>query len=160
MDQPILRDIHLPDDSLWWPPAPGWWLALLALSMLVVMLPWLYRWWRHKPLWRLSLRELERIRLGHKAGQGDKAVLNDLAALLRRVTISYYGRERQAATTGDAWLAQLRRLAPGAGFSEQQLELLAHGRYRARCDADIESLLRASERWMRALPRGRGRVPA
>jgi hypothetical protein len=148
-----LKDIHLPDASLWWPPAPGWWLSLLLLAGLAILLPRLLSWYRHKPLRRLSLEELARIRLAHKQGQSDKAVLNEIAGLLRRVTISYYGRNATAAITGSDWLEQLRQISPGAGFSEQQLELLARGRYRPQCEFDVEQLLQGCERWLLALPR-------
>ena len=161
MNQLELRDIHLPDSSLWWPPAPGWWfsllLILLLVILLVILLPRLLKWYRHKPLRRLSLEELLRIRLAYKQGQSDKAVLNEVASLLRRVTISYYGRNVTAAATGADWCEQLRQMSaktgPEAGFSRQQLELLAHERYRAQCEFDIEQLLQDCERWLRALPR-------
>lgn len=160
MNQPELRDIHLPGESLWWPPAPGWWLLLLLTLALILLLPRLLRWWRHQPVKRVALRELERIRIAHKEGQSEKATLNEIAALLRRITMSYYGRSQQAGTTGAEWREQLQRLAAGAGFSDAQLELLSRGRYRADADVDIESLARACERWLRALPRSETRVSA
>ena len=160
MNQPELRDIHLPDVSLWWPPAYGWWIGLLLILLLAILLPWLRRWWRHKPLKRLSLRELQGIRSRVKQGQSDKIALNEVAGLLRRVTISYYGRTQNAATTGNEWMTQLHRLAPDTGFSPAQLELLTRNRYHAETAIDIESLLRACERWLRALPRNRDHVSA
>ena len=54
MNQPELRDIHLPEASLWWPPAPGWWISLALILLLAWLLPSLLRWLRHKPLRRLS----------------------------------------------------------------------------------------------------------
>ena len=152
MNQPELRDIHLPDVNLWWPPAPGWWISLALLLLLLWLLPRLLRWLRHKPPKRLSLLELERIRLRYKEGQSDSAVLREVTSLLRRVTISYYGREQYAALTGAQWIEQLQRLAPGSGFSEQQLQLLAHDRYRAQCEPAVDALLRSLEQWLRALP--------
>ena len=143
MNQPQLRDIHLPDASLWWPPAPGWWIALLLILLLALLLPRLWRWWRQRPLRRLALSELARIRDKHKQGQSDKAVVDELALLLRRITISYCGRQQQAATTGAEWQAELQRLAPGAEFA-----------------ADVEALLQACARWMRALPRSNDHVSA
>ncbi|MEP6880575.1 MAG: DUF4381 domain-containing protein, partial [Dokdonella sp.] len=33
---PELRDIHLPADPSWWPPAPGWWiLAAILLGVTI-----------------------------------------------------------------------------------------------------------------------------
>ena len=94
------------------------------------------------------------------AGAERQGCVGEVAALLRRVTMSYYGREQYASTTGSQWLEQLQTLAPGTGFSAAQLELLAHQRYRAHCEFDVEELLRSTETWLRALPRRRDNVSA
>ena len=157
MNAPQLRDIHLPDVSLWWPPAPGWWILLLLLIGLPLLLPWLWRQWqrwrRQRSLSRVSLQELDRIRECRARGEDDRVLLNRIAVLLRRVSMSYYGRRAEAATTGAEWTSQLQRLAPDAGFSPPLLELLARDRYRADCTPDIDALLLASERWLKMLPR-------
>jgi hypothetical protein len=158
MNQIELRDIHLPDSSLWWPPAPGWWLSLLLLLLLAVLLSRLPGWFRHKPARQLALRELARIRRDYKQGQSERVVLNEVAELLRRVAISYYGRDAAAAATGAEWLRQLQQLAPQASLSARHLDLLVHERYRPRCEFDVEELLQDCERWLRALPRSSGHV--
>ncbi len=158
MNQLELRDIHLPEASLWWPPAPGWWLSLLLIMLFAILLPYLLRWYRRIPIRRVSLQELARIRQAYNQGQSERAVLNEVASLLRRVTISYYGRNTTASATGEDWLRQLRQLSPDTGFSEQQLELLVRARYRAQCEFDIEQLLQGCERWLSALPRGSNHV--
>jgi len=160
MNELELRDIHLPEASLWWPPAPGWWIAVLLLLVLPVVLVWVVRWIRHKPLRRLSLQELKRIRQQHDNGASDKAVLADIAVLLRRTLISYHGRDTSAASAGDAWIEQLQQAAPQQGFSSEQLQLLSRDRYKPDYSCDIESLLQACERWLRALPRSEPRVSA
>ena len=158
MNELELRDIHLPDGSLWWPPAPGWWLSLLLIVGLAILLPRLLRWYRHQPLRRVSLQELARIRQVYKQGQSERAVLSEVTSLLRRVTISYYGRDATAAATGETWLRQLRQLSPDSAFTEQQLELLVRERYRPQTDFDIEQLLQGCESWLRALPRSGNHV--
>ncbi|MEM7564901.1 MAG: DUF4381 domain-containing protein, partial [Pseudomonadota bacterium] len=60
-----LRDIHLPSESLWWPPAPGWWVLAFLILVVAVMLPRIMRWWRRKPLRRTSLQQLRQIRKEH-----------------------------------------------------------------------------------------------
>lgn len=158
MNPPQLRDIHLPDANLWWPPAPGWWLLSVLLLLSLLLLPRLLRWIRYRPPRRIALQQLERIRRGHRQGRSDRAVLDEVAALLRRVTISYYGRSATASSTGEQWLRQLQQLAPGSDFSPQHCQLLTRGRYQAQAQFDVDSLLQACESWLRHLPRSSDRV--
>jgi DNA-binding PucR family transcriptional regulator len=123
-------------------------------------LPWLRRRYRHQPLSRLTLREFELIREAHADGQSAQATVSQVARLLRRVLISYRGRERHAASTGEDWLAELEQLAPRHGFSDDQLRLLTRDRYRAQLDGDVDGLLQACEKWIRNLPRERNHVSA
>ena len=150
-----LRDIHLPEASLWWPPATGWWLLLLLLILVCLLLPWWLRRSRQKPLRGLSLSQLQRIKQEHRNGLSDKAVVEQVGTLLRRILISYRDRDGNAASTGNLWLAQLSSLSGTGSFSEEQLDLLAFARYKADPDCDIGGLLKACESWIRALPRGR-----
>ncbi len=155
-----LKDIHLPDGVLWWPPAPGWWL-LLALLLLGLLALWWLNWRRHhRPLARLSMDELDDIRQAHADGQDQRVTVNAIARLLRRTLISYRGRVRHAATTGEDWLDEIDQLAPRHGFSDEHKQLLSEGRYRANVDCDVDGLLRACEGWIRNLPRGQGHVSA
>lgn len=160
MNELELRDIHLPEMSLWWPPAPGWWVVLLLLLVLPVILFWAIRWIKHKPLHRLSLRELDRIRQRHSEGSSDKDVLADIAVLLRRTMISYHGRDACAASAGGVWIEQLQQVMPQHGFSDEQLQLLSRDRYKLDYTCDIGNLLQTCERWLRALPRSESRVSA
>ncbi|MGW8275691.1 DUF4381 family protein [Xanthomonas axonopodis] len=42
-----LRDVHLPPPPSWWPLAPGWWLVI-AVVVLVVGSAWVWRWRRRR----------------------------------------------------------------------------------------------------------------
>jgi len=64
-----LRDIHLPEGSLWWPPAPGWWLLLVLLGLVSLAAWWSLQRRRHPSLRRLSLRQLDAIRRAHAADE-------------------------------------------------------------------------------------------
>ena len=160
MNAPELRDIHLPEASLWWPPAPGWWLLALLAVILALAAWWLLRRLRYRSIARLSLTELQRIREAHRGGQAGPDTIRQIAALLRRVSISYRGRDEAGSSTGADWMRAIDELAPGSGFSEQQLQLLARDRYRRDYDCDIESLLDAGEAWVRALRGEKGHAAA
>lgn len=149
-----LRDIHLPESVPWWPPAPGWWLLVLLAILSAVLVWWLRRPRRHL-IRRVSLQELARIRRDYSAGMADRQVIGEVCRLLRRILISYQGRATTAGVTGDAWRMRLAELVPQSGFTDTQIELLTRARYRRDVECDIDSLLRACEDWIRALPRGR-----
>ncbi len=159
MNGPELRDIHLPEAISWWPPAPGWWLLALLAALLAVLAWRRYSRRGQKPLRALSLAEITRIRTALDAGANRHAALNELAGLLRRVLISYRGRDGFAGSTGSAFAAQLRELSP-TGFSDADLELLGRARYRRDVDADIAALLDACEHWVKSLPREAPRAAA
>jgi len=160
MKQLELRDIHLPDGSLWWPLAPGWWLLLALLLIAALVMLWLAWRRRHQPLKKLSMSELEQIRQAYHGGQDERTTVNAVARLLRRTLISYRGRRVHAASTGNSWLIELEQLAPNHGFSTAQLQLLAHDRYQSAVECDVDSLLQACESWIRKLPRGQAHVSA
>ena len=158
MNELELRDIHLPDASLWWPPAPGWWAALILLLVLLVLVPRLLRRIRQTPLKRQCLHELDRIQQNFISSESIPVAVGETATLLRRTLMAYLGREGFAASTGAAWTQQLQTLAGGQKFSQPQLELLEQNRYRRDFECDVDGLLQACERWIRALPRSEAHV--
>ena len=157
MNGPELRDIHQPDGVAWWPPAPAWWLLLFLLAVLVAIAWWWYRREQQQPARRRALHELDLIRdrldrLDEGPPERGQLALREVSALLRRILISYRGRDEYAASSGGEWIAQLRELAAD-GFSAEQFELLGHARYRPGSSCDGDALLAACEAWIRALPR-------
>ena len=154
MNGPELRDIHLPTEPLWWPPAPGWWLLILLLVAVATGFAW-WRRWRRRPAAKPGLaRELDAIRADYRQGRADaRAAVDAATRLLRRALMGYRGRRETAASTGDAWLAQLEQLAPEPVFSDEQRQWLARGRYRRGAECDVEALLQACDNWIRQLPR-------
>ena len=59
-----LRDVHLPEPVSWWPLAPGYW---IVLALVVVVLGMLAYWLRHQPkrktqhLKQAALREMAQL---------------------------------------------------------------------------------------------------
>ena len=153
MNDLALKDIHLPEVNLWWPPAPGWWLLLISVVLLVIYLPRLLRWLRWKPVKTLSLRELARIRADKDSGLDDQRVSQEISILLRRTVISYCGRATGASLSGKNWVAQLGQLAGDDCFTAEQNQWLSVGQYQASVQCDMQQLLQSCENWIKALPR-------
>ena len=153
MNELPLRDIHLPDVSLWWPPAIGWWLLPLVIVLIAFYLPKLIRWLTRKPVKKLSLRELKRIRRDLEINHDEHQALRELSVLLRRTVMSYCGRNTSASLTGASWVEQLEQLSAEHCFSAEQSDWLSHGQYRPTAKCEIKALMRSCENWIRALPR-------
>jgi hypothetical protein len=147
-----LRDIHLPEAFSWWPLAPGWWLLILLLAVIVILVFWLWR-LRRRSLKRYCLGELARIRHAVADGAGVSQVLAEVSTLLRRVAISRLGRQPAAKLSGADWQACVADLSRNPAFDDAQLQLLSRGRFQRDPDCDVERLLAACDRWIRALPR-------
>ncbi|MDX1515354.1 MAG: DUF4381 domain-containing protein [Woeseiaceae bacterium] len=105
-----LRDLHLPEPTGWWPPAPGWWLlAALALAALA----WLLHRWRerrrHSAARRFALQQLAAA-VDAYGRHGSAVQLGaELSEILRRTMLAYAPRDEVAGLTGEAWLAWLDR---------------------------------------------------
>jgi len=88
-----MHDIVIPDPVSWWPLAPGWWVVLFILAIGGL---WLaataYRRWKQQAHRRAALRELEHT------------PPNELSALLKRVCLAEFPRDRIASLSGQAWL--------------------------------------------------------
>ncbi len=160
MNELVLRDIHLPDVALWWPPAPGWWILLFAVILLLFLIPRLWRWMRHQSMKKRSRNAFKQIRKDFNQHRDQQRLVSELSILLRRVSMSYQGRQHTAGLTGSAWLQQLTDLVETPCFSDDQQKLFIHGQYARDVDIDCESLIENCERWIKSLP-GRARdVPA
>lgn len=120
----MLRDIHDIPPIPWWPPAPGWWLLAIALTLLALLV------WRARA--RIGLRiPVPGITLGswrweaaaalldlrRRAGKGQdaKQILGELSELLRRIAMARLGRPACAGLAGTAWLDWLAAEDPN-GF--------------------------------------------
>ena len=151
-----LRDLHLPAEPSWFPPAPGWWMlaALLVVAAAVVVARRIARRRRRAPF-RAARDELAVLRSATDAGSASPVEFADGAsAILKRVAIHGLHRPEAAALVGDGWLMFLDRLGGSDAFSRGAGAALGSGRFAPRAsvdhaalDACVRDLL---ERWERA----------
>lgn len=126
-----LRDIRLPHDPSWWPPAPGWWLlGLVVLSLAVLAARALLR-------RRRVMRPLVAARhmLAHiesdlaRDGDHDRAVRR-LSVLLRRYLLARFPDAGPAALSGRQWARYVASVAHGTGPEDDDLDTLLDAPYR------------------------------
>ncbi|MBB1127153.1 DUF4381 domain-containing protein [Thiospirillum jenense] len=129
--QPIpdsqLRDIHGLDAIPWWPLAPGTW-VLIGIVLLLLTVLWRYsrssaiikhRWFMTAMTigtWRSDARRaLNHLRL-HLHQLPSKQRATELSELLRRIAMARFGRTACAGLYGTAWLDWLTQHDP-SGFN-------------------------------------------
>jgi hypothetical protein len=150
MNGPQLRDIVLPPDPGFWPPAPGWWfVAVMVLGL---------AFWIGKALLRIAQR-LRRAR--QLAAELEASLAAELSPAERLATLSALLRRwsklqhpAMAALQGDAWLAALDQGMDDRPFSGGVGRLLLQGPYQR--DPPTTDLHRLQDlvrrRFLQALP--------
>lgn len=143
-----LHDIHPPAPPGAWPPAPGWWLAVLLALALVALIAHLVRRITAKlRRRRRALAELTRV-----DPQAPTPVLTaEVSAILKRVALTRWPRTEVAALTGAEWIAFLDRHAGHRGFTQGPGRILASGPYAPpdELDIDPETVVELAAHWIR-----------
>ncbi len=122
-----LRDVHLPENPGWWPPAIGWWLlACLLIGLLLGALFWISR-WRANAWRRAALHEHQRL---VAASHGNAEVVRELSVLMRRVAIKAEPRQQVASATDQQWLTVLDRIGQTNEYTDGVGGLLTVWPYR------------------------------
>lgn len=127
---PVLRDIHLPAEPGWWPPAPGWWLLATLVLALLAWLCWrLLRHWRQRRARRVLQRELESACVRHSGDADAAALVAEISALLRRAAMRHAPHASKLQHV--QWLAFLDGDDPSQPFQRGPGRLLLDGPYRS-----------------------------
>lgn len=155
-----LKDIHLPEEVSWFPPAPGWWILLFCIFIAVLG----YLFYRHyknrRRLRQEALSLLNMIKLDFDQHADPVRYLNELSVLYRRLALTLYPRNQVAGLNGQAWLDFINKVAADAGahdvyFNSSLAELLLTQQYQKSIRHDkerFEQLYQLSQKWISSLP--------
>jgi len=134
-----LRDIHVPAAPPFWPPAPGWW---VAVALLLAMLSWMtllglrrYRIRRERRRLLSALGRLERRLESERTPEA----LAHISVLLRRLALLRFPRRQVAALTGEAWLRFLDESGGRGRFADGPGRVLADAPYRRELPAEFDA---------------------
>ncbi|MCZ6642968.1 MAG: DUF4381 domain-containing protein [Gammaproteobacteria bacterium] len=144
-----LRDIHLPLDPSWWPPAPGWWLLIFG----TIALLWFATRYTHD--WFITRRPLKRARKLYEDLYGEfcnqtlsKAIfVHESNEILKRLMIHSFNIADAPAANDQRWLALLDARYGGTEFTQGPGQALGNDRFRPHPQADIEQLHPLLERF-------------
>jgi len=151
-----LRDIHLPTDIGWWPPAVGWWLLTILVLLSAYGMLRFYLHVTRRTVTTQATIALDKLRLDEDMPPLEK--IRRLSSLLRRVAISTATRSEVAGLHGLAWLSYLDQSVPGSPFTQGCGQLFAEGPFRQHLPASGDSvpekqvmaLIQLSEQWIKA----------
>ncbi|MEM7078192.1 MAG: DUF4381 domain-containing protein [Pseudomonadota bacterium] len=139
-----LRDIHLPTDPSWWPPAPGWWLLLMALAYVVYRLV-RYARYRHQARAPLSRSHvlLDDLYARHASGElSALAFAHETNEVLKRLLVRGYRAGFAARLSGTRWLTLLDQISVSEQFTLGPGQVLGDARFRAAPSIDATELHR------------------
>lgn len=144
---PDLRDIHLPADPSWWPPAPGWWiLAALVIGLVLWAGSRIWRRMRRRQRQRRIFSELDRIADNDALQANTPGLIAELSQLLRR--IGRMIRADSVSFRGMAWLDFLDSIVGSDEFSNGPGSVLLQGPYQREATADHAVLIDLVRRFM------------
>lgn len=97
-----LRDIHLPAPVSWWPLAPGWYMLIALVLIVLGFLLWhSYKRRQQRLFQQTVLAELDSYL------QQPSPAWEKINLLIKRVAFIHHPRQHIAGLTGEAWLAWL-----------------------------------------------------
>ena len=144
-----LKDIHLPEAVSLWPLAPGWWILLGILILIIAIITWriVSRLNKLRAKW-FALRKLKQLEQAYHQ-QSDKVyIAQQLSILLHRVALAFYPRKKVAGLTGTAWLNFLDQDNPDKPFMSQGQSLMT-APYRKEVVDDLKPLFAMSQTWIK-----------
>ncbi len=149
-----LKDIHLPPQPSWRPPAPGWWLVtiLLLAAIIYTLIKWRQRLQRLRPI-KLALRELAQLDLNPDKPEEQRQVLQELSSLIRRFCIVFFPQTPVAGLCGKTWLEFLIKEAPskcrvkGEKYLSEALRPLLEETYAPDGSCDLAALGQLVKMW-------------
>ncbi len=142
----LLKDIHLPDAVGYWPLAPGWWLLLGLLVLLITIIYLSWRFWK-----RHSMRRLAIARLDELVKLPEQQLAAALSRLLRQAVISHFPPDH-AGLSGQKLLEFLDRPFAERPFTTGVGCSLLDAPYRVDAQVDTVALVALCRRWLKKLP--------
>lgn len=147
-----LRDIHLPDSISWWPLAPGWWIVLGMVMLLILLIDIIDKKYFKPNLKRQALKALKNIEESFHVHDDATQCVSELSALLRRVVISQNLPIKMAGLTGQSWLELLDQQLGKSEFSQGVGQLLLTGPYQPQVEKkNVTQLIHLCRKWMNCL---------
>lgn len=145
-----LRDIHLPPEPSFWPPAIGWWFLFILLLALTALTVFLIIRWKKGDKRRTAIKKLENIRNQFNRTKNYRNLSSQISILLRKCSLSLSQPIKNHSLHGEEWLAFLDSHSSNNIFSSELKEPLLICPYTNReILFDAEKLMSETKNWIR-----------
>lgn len=142
-----LRDIHGAPAVPWWPPAPGWWVVAVLVSLLLAYLTYLgIRRLRRRRKASAILSELDSVGVRYAQQQDPVGLARELSMFVRRLAL-LYDRQQVSGLYGPPWLRYLDESGATSGFTRGVGRVLADAPYQSAVSFDAPALLSLVRAW-------------
>ncbi len=146
-----LKDIHMPKAIGIWPLAPGWWIVIgIVMLILIATIYFILKRRGKITAKKLALQQLYALEEEYSADTNTN-LLSDLAILLRRAAIAYYPRSNIAKLHGEKWLAFLDETSKSKRYTQGVGRALLHGPYAASYEDDLTPIFSLVKSWIKRL---------
>lgn len=144
-----LKDIQLPTPINWWPLAPGWYvLILLVLLLILYFIRIAYRKHRHALAKNQALNLLQTYKEQYDKVHNVSVTSAQISELLRRVALVYYPREQVASLYGEAWLTFLQQNSKGIDFTSVK-SMLLDAPFKSSATMNLKPLFDTAQLWIK-----------
>ena len=143
-----LKDIHLPEAVGFWPPALGWWLLAILLTVLFLAGFFFFKHWQKSAYRRTAVQQINLLFNDKKqAGHETAAQLN---RLLKAVAQQTYSTEQVSRLSANQWLAFLDNSANLQVFTQGAGQVLATAPYELNSNIhNPDELKKCCIQWIR-----------
>ncbi|MFT4060599.1 MAG: DUF4381 domain-containing protein [Legionella sp.] len=153
MDKPDplaqLKDIHLPESVSFWPLAPGWYMVMtLILLLLFYLMYQVHQRHRHALAKKKALALLDTYQQRYEQEHNVAITSAYISELLRRVALVYFPREQVASLHGEAWLQFLQQTGKGSDFNSVR-EMLLDAPFKNDPTMNLEPLFQQAKLWIK-----------
>lgn len=144
-----LKDIHLPESISWWPLAPGWYVVILLILLLIMGLVYLVHRRHVNALAKnQALDLLNTYKEQYEKDHNAQVASAQISELLRRVALVYYPRAEVAGLHGDAWVEFLNLTSKGIDFKPVNAMLL-DSPFKTMETVSLKPLITRAQLWIK-----------
>ncbi|RUR18386.1 DUF4381 domain-containing protein [Legionella sp. km535] len=144
-----LKDIHLPDPIGWWPLAPGWYVLMSMMFLLIIGIAyWSYKRHINGLAKRKALGLLHIYKENYLKDRNVQIASARISELLRRVALVYFPRAEVASIHGDDWIDFLNKSSKNIDFKQVKAMLL-ESPFKTAESVNLDPLFTCAEQWIK-----------